>query len=1255
MQFFKKEKKKYFVKDESLRGVDGDMFNYSDIAQVLDDILSTNTPPYNVAVIGKWGLGKSSLINLVTERYRNDDKHYQIQEINAWKYEKESLRKVFLKQLWQGISNQRIQSFETVKKEISSIISAELPKTQADEGHSRTKKFWLTLLGIVSFTAVAFIIYKIVQAYSLGISICTSTFWIQVFLRYCKNVSTVLIGPVLVALCKLLVDDYHAKQSRKIELNFPIETTDDYEIFLESKIKEQIKKNPELKIITVIDDLDRLSIDKIVEALDALKAFVGFERCVFIVPFDDEIIKHALDKRRIHEFNDQTEITDVVESELILDKLFQFKLYLPPILDFDIQQYAYNLVKQEVPDFLSEYCDEAIMKKVCERILIYPGVRTPRQVKKLLNAFINNMMVVSAREASGRIQNGLLTSEEGIMQIAKISVLQADFNRFYDLLFKDMRCIELMLSVHRGEESFANLPVFLQNYFYNDEGVTRIKNEYETLINYLHKTEKYHVDSIAPYLYLAQDEISVKTGDELQRRTINALKSRNIQTLKSLLDESESLAEVIIYHLSRAAGDIGDMLWASMMVFENISFTYKPNLAQCIIDRVIELDSSECEFLYSIPSESVFSIANIGEKEVFNHQFRIRYLTTLSNEKWFNERYLHDALIGAFKYHSTLCDSAKSILKVICNNCLISNSVKAVNLFDVVDPEKPEFFEYWGKRWFEKLCGYIESENDFSQEASKQLCYAFSVLRSDITLDDLFGIMMQLTQYAAFLPTLNLLVEQEESETSERIKESIGKETATKIFENVITHDFVKNEDLVCRILDGLRYEITEENADTVDAFMKNAVSTMALDDALEYCGKNGYFKFLPKTIEGISSIVFENDNAEQLLEKIAPYFTDSQVGELGRKLFDACTYRQNKKYDRELSIIRIVSAIDRFDEELQRIADSKILVQFSSYYQNENYREFTSAAMGYMKNSLSQQSLDKYINSITSRYNNYRQFSLTAINRVTMKMSSDAYRGAFDKIVTQSEAVDFELALEVIQNHDKARPTDSDGLRKYILFLVNNLSVTEDPDKVLNIIRNSFSAISVLREMSVNAYKNSNCSMVELAKTIAHFVDRKENIEGVSDMLIMLNETEISNDILIETLSQMRKYQKKDVYEQLANELQNINAPQVLKNLATVACHDVNLQQARDFVLKCLRASFEKVDYVECSIEIMDLIKHEEVRFKESKEDMAGVLRFGFISTTSDILKQAILQTVSSFKIKTQFKKTLPAEELEYYKKWIA
>lgn len=45
-----------------------------------------------------------------------------MQEINAWKYERESLRKVFLKQLWQKLSEQKIKSFEIIRKEYERII-----------------------------------------------------------------------------------------------------------------------------------------------------------------------------------------------------------------------------------------------------------------------------------------------------------------------------------------------------------------------------------------------------------------------------------------------------------------------------------------------------------------------------------------------------------------------------------------------------------------------------------------------------------------------------------------------------------------------------------------------------------------------------------------------------------------------------------------------------------------------------------------------------------------------------------------------------------------------------------------------------------------------------------------------------------------------------------------------------------------------------------------------------------------------------
>ena len=94
------------------------------------------------------------MINLVTEKYRKDGEHYQIQEINAWKYEKESLRKVFLKQLWQGVSKQRIQSFETVKRELANIINAELPKDQPSKDCKRTLDFFVSLALVLIITVI---------------------------------------------------------------------------------------------------------------------------------------------------------------------------------------------------------------------------------------------------------------------------------------------------------------------------------------------------------------------------------------------------------------------------------------------------------------------------------------------------------------------------------------------------------------------------------------------------------------------------------------------------------------------------------------------------------------------------------------------------------------------------------------------------------------------------------------------------------------------------------------------------------------------------------------------------------------------------------------------------------------------------------------------------------------------------------------------------------------------------------------------
>ena len=201
-------------------------------------------------------------------------------------------------------------------------------------------------------------------------------------LSYCGNIGSIFIIPLLIWMGKIYMDAFVAKSQKKVEVNFPLETRDDYEIYLENKIENLMKKKPNIKIVTVIDDLDRLSVDKIVEALDALKTFMDFKQCIFIVPFDDNILKKAINKEKLEELNKDNE--NVIESELILDKLFQYKIYLPELIKIDIKEYASKLCMEKCRDFVNEYSNENQMDKVIRNILIHSNVKTPRQVKKIL-------------------------------------------------------------------------------------------------------------------------------------------------------------------------------------------------------------------------------------------------------------------------------------------------------------------------------------------------------------------------------------------------------------------------------------------------------------------------------------------------------------------------------------------------------------------------------------------------------------------------------------------------------------------------------------------------------------------------------------------------------------------------------------------------------------------------------------------------------------------------------------------------------
>ena len=350
---------------------------------------------------------------------------------------------------------------------------------------------------------------------------------------------------------------------------FPIQIDyqTDYEVLLKNLTKEQTEID---KFIIIIDDLDRLSTKKMVEALDVLKTLMEIDKCIFIVPFDDSILKDALNKQIVSKFdNDQ----QVIESEFILDKLFQFRFYVPPLISSDMKDYTLNIIKAKAKDLYKMFAEDEI-EEIVKMIFMYDGLKTPRQIKKIINTFANNMLLFTSRVQGGKIVSSLL-NKDGKLMIAKLSVLQSDFNDFYDDLFNDSNICEEMLKVNKKEyKEYKDIPKIIKKYFVSKNNEIIIKEQYDKLINFLSRTSYIKSPDISVYLCCNQDKMSFLNGSEFNRKLLNSMRSMNFTSMNSIIQENKQvdIKSIFIEYLERDASYNLPMLIVSIMNVKNFEF-----------------------------------------------------------------------------------------------------------------------------------------------------------------------------------------------------------------------------------------------------------------------------------------------------------------------------------------------------------------------------------------------------------------------------------------------------------------------------------------------------------------------------------------------------------------------------------------------------------------------------------------------------------------------------------------------------------
>lgn len=418
------------IEDREVRDGNDDRLEHGQIGQQLADLAMSVPTPSNIALYGAWGSGKSGVGNLVrchleAKGHLGKRGTIAFARFDAFKYAENPLRRNFVSAMATELGIKDDAFHED--------LYAGTTKTELKFPLSQTAR----LVGIfIGFLAL------VVGLLTTG---CLLVAWAQQgdtsdnFGKVAKVLFTAALAPAA------LLAAFVALGGKSLNVDRKTDKADSHEQF-ETLFRSLVEKTGK-KVVVFVDELDRCSASNVVATLDAMRTFLGVPGCVFIVAADRQVLEQALTTAL-----QQATPSDVVnpyysEGSAYLDKVFQYEVTVPPLLQHSVTRFAAELVRDR-QGLWSELHDLELVVSV----LVPSHVRSPRRVKALLNAFALAYRLAEARERSGLLK----TDVRGrAAEIARLVCLRIEFPLFARYLVMDHRLPVYVLAMDTSEHAEA--------------------------------------------------------------------------------------------------------------------------------------------------------------------------------------------------------------------------------------------------------------------------------------------------------------------------------------------------------------------------------------------------------------------------------------------------------------------------------------------------------------------------------------------------------------------------------------------------------------------------------------------------------------------------------------------------------------------------------------------------------------------------------------------------------------------------------
>src|SRR3989344_9339385 len=293
-----------FLKDVPLgNGQDGVFgFYHNDVAPALKEILENDSCVHTIGLFSKWGTGKSTIIEMICH-----DLGSPMFVFDAWKYQEDSLRRIFLIELVNFLIEQK-QLLPEDKKILDPLYKSteeqqEVAIDKPLESGSWFKKFRQSINTHWPFSlAISLAAIWIFLSLALT-SENTFTQAIKEFVSFITSISilALIFKPLFEKIWERSVDKFLsslnplASIKTKVEKEERLNSPEQFEALFKLILKKVAKK-----VVIVFDNIDRVQGDAAIKILSAIKAFLdpaGVVGLVFIVPCDSEAIISQIKNR----------------------------------------------------------------------------------------------------------------------------------------------------------------------------------------------------------------------------------------------------------------------------------------------------------------------------------------------------------------------------------------------------------------------------------------------------------------------------------------------------------------------------------------------------------------------------------------------------------------------------------------------------------------------------------------------------------------------------------------------------------------------------------------------------------------------------------------------------------------------------------------------------------------------------------------------------------------------------------------------